>query len=49
LGAEHDKEMLVRDIDIQNTTIVYQKTGKQIDENTAKLNLTNVKLIPEKQ
>ncbi len=49
LGAEHDKDMLVRDVDIQNTTIVYQKTGKQIDENTAKLNLTNVKLIPEKQ
>ena len=39
----------VKDIDIQNTTIVYQKTDKEIDEQTAKLNLTNVKLIPEKK
>lgn len=39
----------VKDIDIKNTTIVYQKTDKQIDEKTTKLNLTNVKLIPEKK
>jgi polygalacturonase len=49
LGAEHNTEKFVRDIDIKNTTIVYQKDGKLIDENTAKLNLTNVKLIPAKQ
>ena len=35
----------VRDIDIQNTTIVYHKTDKQIDEKTAQLKLTNVKLL----
>ena len=39
----------MKDIDIQNTTIVYQKTDKEIDEQTAKLNLTNVKLVPEKK
>ncbi|MCH5307102.1 MAG: glycoside hydrolase family 28 protein [Prevotella sp.] len=38
----------VKDIDIQNTTIVYRKTDKQIDEKTAKLKMTNVRLIPEK-
>lgn len=35
----------VHDIDISNCTIVYDKTGQQIDENTAKLQLTNVNLI----
>lgn len=35
----------VHDIDIQNSTIVYTKTDKQIDDKTAKVNLTNVKLV----
>ena len=35
----------VHDIDIKNTTIIYDKVGQQIDEETAKLNLENVKLI----
>ena len=39
----------VKDIDIQNTTIVYHGKDKQIDEKTAKLKLTRVNLIPEKQ
>ena len=36
----------VHDIDIENTTISYTKTDKQIDEQTAKLNLKNVTLQP---
>jgi hypothetical protein len=36
----------VKDIDIQNATIVYHKTDKLIDEKTAKLNLSNVRLLP---
>ena len=39
----------VHDIDIRNSTIIYTKTAQQIDEQTAKLQLTNVRLIPEKQ
>jgi len=39
----------VKDIDIKNTTIIYQGKDKDIDEKTAKLKLTNVKLLPEKQ
>ena len=39
----------VKDIDIQNATIVYHKTDKQIDEKTAKLKLTNVRLLPAKK
>ena len=39
----------VKNVDIQNTTIVYRKTDKQIDEKTAKLKLTNVKLVSKKQ
>ncbi len=38
----------VKDIDIQNTTIVYTKTAQKIDPKTAKLNMTNVRLLPEK-
>ena len=49
LGDQYNKERYVRNIDIQNTTIVYQNTGADIDDKTAKLNLTNVRLIPEKQ
>ncbi len=36
----------VRDIEISNSTIVYTKTDKQIDEKTAKLNLQNITLLP---
>ena len=39
----------VKDIEISNSTIMYYTTGQQIDEKTAKLKLTNVRLIPEKQ
>ena len=35
----------VRDIDIENTTIVYTNTDKKIDEQTAKLRLKNVNLV----
>ena len=35
----------VHDINISNSTIVYTKTDKMIDEKTAKLNLQNVKLV----
>ena len=49
LGAEYDKEPYVRNIDIQNTTIVYNGTGQAIDDKTAQLKLTNVRLLPEKQ
>ena len=38
----------VHDIDIKNTTIIYNKVGQQIDEETAKLKLENVKLIENK-
>ena len=34
----------IHDIDIKNTTIIYNKKGQQIDEETAKLKLENVKL-----
>ena len=44
-GAAYNTEKLVRDIDIQNTTIVYQNTDKDIDENTTDLRLTNVNLV----
>ena len=37
----------VHDIDIRSSTFVYHKTGQQIDEETAKLRLTNVKLVKE--
>ena len=49
LGAEYDKAPYVNNIDIQNTTIVYQKDGQVIDNKTAQLKLTNVRLLPEKQ
>lgn len=39
----------VRNIDIQNSTIIYHKTDKQIDDKTASLNLTNVRLLPSKK
>ena len=39
----------VHDIDIRNTTIVYNKTAKMIDEESAQLQLTNVRLIENKQ
>ena len=39
----------VKDIEISNSTIMYYTTGQQIDEKTAKLKLTDVRLIPEKQ
>ena len=35
----------VHDINISNSTIVYTKTDKKIDEKTAKFNLQNVKLV----
>jgi len=36
----------VKDIDIQNSTFMYYANGQQIDPKTAKLNLTNVRLLP---
>ena len=39
----------VKDIDIQNATIVYHGQGQQIDEKTAQLKLTGVRLLPAKQ
>ena len=39
----------VRDIDIQNSTIMYYAQDQQIDAKTARLNLSNVKLINNKQ
>jgi hypothetical protein len=36
----------VRNIDIQNSTFMYYANGQQIDPKTAKLNLTNVRLLP---
>ena len=38
----------VHDIVIKNTTIIYNTTGQQIDQETAKLKLENVKLIENK-
>jgi len=38
----------VHDISINDCTIVYNKTDKQIDEKTAQLQLSNVRLIPNK-
>ena len=35
----------VHDIDISDVTIVYNNTDQQIDDKTAKLKLTNVKLV----
>ena len=39
----------VRDIDISNSTIVYHNADKEIDEKTAKLKLTNVRLLSSKK
>ena len=39
----------VRDIDIQNSTFMYYDNDQQIDPKTAKLNLTNVRLLPNKK
>lgn len=39
----------VRDIDIKNSTIMYYDKDQQIDKKTAKLNLTNVRLLPNKK
>ena len=39
----------VKDIDITGSTIKYYVQDQQIDEKTAKLKLTNVRLVPEKQ
>ena len=39
----------VRDIDIRNSTIMYYAQDQQIDAKTARLNLSNVKLINNKQ
>lgn len=49
LGEEHDTQKLVNNVDIQNTTIVYNGIGQQIDDKTAEVKLTNVRLISEKQ
>ena len=38
----------VHDIDLQDCTFIYNKVGSQIDEQTAKLKLTNVRLIENK-
>jgi hypothetical protein len=38
----------VHDISINNCTIVYNKTDLQIDEKTAQLQMSNVRLIPNK-
>ncbi len=37
----------VHDINIQNATIIYHKNAQLIDDKTAKLQLTNVKLVKE--
>jgi polygalacturonase len=39
----------VRDIDISNSTIVYHNADKEIDEKTASLRLTDVRLLPSKK
>ena len=38
----------IHDITIKDCTIVYNNTDKQIDEKTAQLQLSNVRLIPNK-
>ena len=38
----------VHDISIKDCSIIYNKTDKQIDEKTAQLQLSNVRLIPNK-
>ena len=38
----------VHDIEIKNSTIIYNSVGQQIDDKTAKLKLDNVKLIENK-
>lgn len=38
----------VHDIDIANSTIIYNKVAQQIDEKTAKLKLNLVRLMPDK-
>ena len=38
----------IHDINISNSTIVYTSNGKEIDENTAKVNLVNVNIIEDK-
>ena len=35
----------VHDIDISDVTIIYNNTDQQIDDKTAKLTLTNVKMV----
>ena len=37
----------VKDIDISNSTIMYYTKDQQIDEKTAKLSLSNVKLVKQ--
>ena len=39
----------VHDIDISNSTIVYRNAPTAIDSATARINLTNVRLIPDKK
>ena len=39
----------VHDIDITDATIIYNKVATDIDEATAKLTLTNVRLLPQKK
>ena len=39
----------VKDIDIENSTIMYHDKGQQIDPKTAKLKLTNVRLLSSKK
>lgn len=38
----------IHDINISNSTIVYTSNGKEIDENTAKVNLVNVNIVEDK-
>ncbi|MGM9699456.1 MAG: glycoside hydrolase family 28 protein [Prevotella sp.] len=38
----------IHDINISSSTIVYTSTGKDIDENTAKVNLVNVNFVEDK-
>ena len=39
----------VKDIDIENSTIMYHDKGQQIDPKTAKLKITNVRLLSSKK
>jgi len=39
----------VRDIDIQNSTFMYYDNDQQTDPKTARLNLSNVRLLPNKK